>query len=622
MISFIQQHKKIFVFLADIITISVVAWLSFFLRFEGEIPAGQINNLNIFILFYLILNLPIFYWQKMYHFTWAYVGLNEFYRLIKSIIIATLILTALIVIFRDLKYIAGFPRSIIFISAFLNIFFIGILRLSKRFFVEFFQGKKTRGQSVLIIGADNLAEELARSILKNEKYNLIGFVDEAKAKQNVFIRGKPVLGKIKKLPLLIKSFNIQEIIIALEGKKEKIIREIVQKCRELDIKKIRVLPSFTEIINEKVSLNNVRNVSIEDLLGRSPVQIDTQAIKNFIVNKKILVTGAAGSIGSQLCKEILKFRPAQLIALDQNETGIFYLKNELEKNFPEPTKNFEIADICDEKKIEWLFNKYHPEIVFHAAAYKHVPLMEEHPLEATKNNIFGTLNIAQASIKHSVKNFVFISTDKAVNPTSVMGATKQVGEMICLWLNKKTPLNSKHLTGQVSTLFCAVRFGNVLDSQGNVVGLFEKQIKKGGPVEVTHPEMKRFFMITAEACLLVMQAGTLSKGGEVFILDMGQPIKIVDLAKEMITLAGYQPDVDIPIVFTQLRPGEKLFEEILTKNEIPTRYEKIYIAPLTDFNEEKISQGLKKLKDCLDNNKRDDIIKILKTIVPNYKQNN
>jgi len=610
MINFIRQYKKIFVILADLITVSVIAWLSFFLRFEGSIPNGQINNLTIFIVFSLILNLPIFYWQKLYHFTWAYVGLNEFYRLIKSTLITTLVLTALIVIFRDSKYITGFPRSIIFISAFLNIFFIGTLRLSKRFFIEFAQGKRDHGQNTLIIGADNLAEELARSVLKNKRYNLIGFIDNSEIKQKNLIHGKPVLGKIKKLPFLIKSFEIQEVIIALGEGNETLIKEVIKSCRDLGLKKIMVLPSFIEIINEKVSLKNVRDVSIEDLLGRSPVQIDTRAIQNFIANKKVLVTGAAGSIGSQLCKEILKFKPIQLIGLDQNETGIFYLKNELEKNFPELIKRFEIADICDEKKIDWLFNKHHPEIIFHAAAYKHVPLMEEHPLEAIKNNIFGTLNIAQASIKCGAKKFVFVSTDKAVNPTSVMGATKQVGEMICLWLNQ-----------QKKTNFCAVRFGNVLDSQGNVIGLFEKQIKKGGPVEITHPEMKRFFMITAEACLLVMQAGALSTGGEVFVLDMGEPIKIIDLAKEMIRLAGYQPDIDIPIVFTQPRPGEKLFEEILTKNEVPTKYEKIYVAQLSEFDEKKINNGIKELRNCLDKNNENYIIKTLKILIPTYQPN-
>lgn len=603
-----SRQRKLYFLIIDIAVIILAAYFSFLIRFEGQIPVEQLHNLKGLVILSLVISLPIFYWRKLYRFNWIYVGLNDLYRMITAITLASLLTTSLIFILRDTSIFIGFPRSIIFINYFLTLLSIGGLRIGKRMTIEMTRQQKKSGRKVLIIGAGGAGEELSRSITKFSNHNLIGFVDDDKNKQRTTLHGYPVLGTRQDIQEIVKKFGVEEIIIAFPSVDQQIIKETTQLCRQAKIEKIKILPSTEEILNEKISLNNVRDISIEDLLGRSPIQIDTQIIKNFITNKKILVTGAAGSIGSQLCKEILKFKPAQLITLDQNETGIFYLKNELDKNFPQAVKKNEIGDICDEKKVNWLFSVHRPEIVFHAAAYKHVPLMEEHPIEATKNNIFGTLNIAEASIKYGVKKFVFISTDKAVNPTSVMGATKQAGEMICLWLNKSQITN-----------FCAVRFGNVLDSQGNVIGLFEKQIKKGGPVEITHPEMKRYFMITAEACLLVMQAGALSKGGEVFVLDMGEPIKIIDLAKEMIKLAGYQPDIDIPIVFTQPRPGEKLFEEILTKNEQPTKYEKIYMAHLEESDEKKMLDGLDKLKTALAQIKKDDIIKTLKELIPSYQ---
>ena len=380
-------------------------------------------------------------------------------------------------------------------------------------------------------------------------------------------------------------------------------------CRKANLSHVKILPSTREILSGKATLANVRDISIEDLLGREKVQIDTDAISGFLAGKRVLVTGAAGSIGSHLCEQILKFKPESLIALDQNETGIFHLERNLEKLFPGIKKYFIVADICDESKIDWIFGNHQPQIIFHAAAYKHVPVMETHPEEAAKNNIFGTLNLGQAAIKHGADKFVTISTDKAINPTSVMGASKRISELVCQYLNKK---------GQ--TKFCAVRFGNVLDSQGNVVGIFEEQIKRGGPVEITHPEMKRYFMITVEACLLVMQAGAIGKGGEVFVLDMGEPIKIVDLVKEMIRLSGYEQDVDIPIVFTGMRPGEKLFEEMMLKEEIPTKNQKIFIAKLGGLKEEELIKSLENLRLAVNQVNREQIINIFRELVPEYQK--
>lgn len=371
-----------------------------------------------------------------------------------------------------------------------------------------------------------------------------------------------------------------------------------------------MLPSFSEIMHGKVSLSHIRDVSIEDLLARKPVTIDAHSMEKFLKGKRVLVTGAAGSIGSRLCHEILAFQPAQLIGIDQNETGIFDLERSLEAANNGLQKSFSlfIADICDKTRIDRIFQETTPDIVLHAAAYKHVPLMEHHPLEAIKNNIFGTLTIAQSSLRHAVNKFIFISTDKAVHPASIMGATKQVGEMICRALNNSC-----------ATQFCSVRFGNVLDSQGNVLKIFEGQIRKGGPVEVTHPEMKRYFMLTSEACRLVLQAGTLSKGGEIFMLDMGNPVTIADMAREMIRLAGYTPDIDIPIIYTAVRPGEKLFEELTTEREIPTLHEKIFIVQTEEYPLEKIIDVyLPKLRETLTTMDIASARTLLKEMIPSF----
>ncbi|MCH7758875.1 polysaccharide biosynthesis protein [Patescibacteria group bacterium] len=545
--------------------------------------------------------------ERLYSISWSFISIRELLKLFRAIIASFLGVGAVLFIFKDYSALEGFPRSIIFISGFLALLLTSGFRFSKRIYLQgfrrgVFKNFKMGGIPILIVGAGNAGEQLIRHIVssKDSPFNPIGLVDDNPMKQGILIHGIKVLGKRKDIPKIINTYKIKELIIAMSSSPQEVIRETVDIARKSGIKKIKILPGTREILAEKISLNHIRDLSIEDLLGREKVTIDTNSIKNFISKKNILVTGAAGSIGSHLCNQILKFKPQKLIALDQNETGIFHLERTLNKLFPNSNKSFIIADICDKQKIDWLFNKFKPDVIFHAAAYKHVPVMEDHPDEAVKNNIFGTLTIGQAAIKYKAEKFVLISTDKAINPTSVMGATKQVCEKICQWLNKKNV-----------TKFCAVRFGNVLDSQGNVIGIFKKQIKKGGPVEVTDPEMKRYFMVTAEACLLLMQAGAIGQDGQVFILDMGQPIKIIDLAREMIRLAGYQPDVDIPIVFTGIRQGEKLFEEILTKTEKSTKYEKIFIAKLDEIDEQKLLNALEQFKQALEKIDKSAILSIL-----------
>jgi len=387
-----------------------------------------------------------------------------------------------------------------------------------------------------------------------------------------------------------------------------IIRKAIEIARIAGIKKIKIAPALNEIISGEISFKNLKDVDVGDILSREQIFLDTKQIEAFIKNKTVLITGAAGSIGSELSRQTAKFNPSLILLLDQDETGIFNISNELENSFPNLKIKSIIADIGDKGRISEILGAFHPKIVFHAAAYKHVPLMERNSCEAVKNNIFGTENLAEASVDNNVEKFVFISTDKAVNPASVMGMTKRVGEMICQAQNKKG-----------KTRFISVRFGNVLDSRGSVIPTFRDQIKRGGPVEVTHPDMKRYFILISEACLLVMQSGAAGEGGEVFVLDMGEPVKILDLAREMIGSSGLLPDKDIAIVFSGIRPGEKLFEELLTAEEgtAATKYQRIFVAKLKDIDEVKFWGNINNLKDNLGKNNKEDLLSALKNSI-NY----
>lgn len=611
------RTRMIFFIIGDILLISLAVWLAFLLRFDGQIPNHYFSQgtLVSFIFLTLIFSLPVFYFLKLYSSSWSYVSTQELISLFKGTLLAFLFTGAALLIFRDFPQFSGFPRSTLFISYFLVFLFCGGIRFSKRIYLQLFQtGTKAEKERTLIVGAGDAGEQILRSILisKNSSYLPVGFVDDNPTKRGEMIHGLKVLGEIDDIPQIAERYQIEEMIIALPSAGSKAIRRAVEIGRKAGLKKIKVVPSIAEIINGEVSLGNLREVQVEDLLGREPVSLDTKSIENFIQNKTVLITGAAGSIGSELCRQIAKFKPSLLVVLDQDETGIFNISEELEDKFPRLKISSEICDIQDEEKINQIFNRYHPSVIFHAAAYKHVPLMEVHPDGAVKNNIFGTKIVAETAIKYGVEKLIFVSTDKAVNPTSIMGATKRVGEMICQVLNKKN-----------LTKFISVRFGNVLDSRGSVIPIFRGQIKKGGPVEVTHPEMKRYFMITPEACLLVMQAGAMGQGGEVFVLDMGNPIKILDLAKEMIRLSGFEPDKDIPIVFTGARPGEKFFEEILTAEEgtVATQNQKIFMAKLSEVDEEKLNQGLESLREAVKKSNREEIVNTLKALLPSYGPN-
>lgn len=601
--------RMVFFLAADIFFVALSIWLAFLLRFDGKIPPQYDAFIVRMIILAVIFIVPVFYFQKLYSFSWSYVGASELVSLFKATTISFIFLGIAIFISNYFPHFTNFPRSTLFISAILVFIFTSAARLSKRIYLQQTESSRFKGQErTLIVGAGDAGEQILRNIFssKTKAYFPIGFVDDSPMKKGVKIHGLNVLGKISDIPGIVENYKVKQLVIALPSASSAIIKKAVGLGKDAGVRKIKIAPPLNEIIRGEVSLKNLKDVGVEDLLGREEVFLDKKQIESFIKNNIVLITGAAGSIGSELSLQVLKFKPSLLILIDQDETGIFNISRVIREKFDDVKIQPLVADIQDKEKIQDIFKQYSPHIVFHAAAYKHVPLMEDQPDEAVKNNIFGTKALIDASIDNKVKKFIFISTDKAVNPTSVMGATKRISEMVCQAYNQKG-----------ITKFVSVRFGNVLNSRGSVIPIFKEQIKRGGPVEVTHPDMKRYFMLNSEACLLVMQAGAMGQGGEVFVLDMGKPIKILDLAKEMIRLSGLEVDKDIVIIFTGPRPGEKLFEEILTADEgiIATNNQKIFIAKMTEVDFFDINKKLDDLKNIAYKNNKEMIISSIKNII-------
>ncbi|HLV08608.1 MAG TPA: nucleoside-diphosphate sugar epimerase/dehydratase, partial [Halanaerobiales bacterium] len=505
----------------------------------------------------------------------------------------------------------SFSRGVVAINFILGIFFLGGIRFGLRILREYLLRLSTKQikTRILVVGAGDAGEMTVREMQKHPEIGkyIIGLVDDNPVKSNLEIHGKKVLGNRNDIPSIIDKYRVDEVVIAIPSAKGEDIKEIYNLSNRKDVR-VRIVPGVYEIINGEVDINQIREVKVEDLLRREQVKLNNQEIAGYLKGKRVMVTGGAGSIGSELCRQIARFEPDSLVILDINENEIYFLELELRKKFSELEIITVIASIQDKIKLNYIFNKYRPEVVFHAAAHKHVPLMENDPEEAVKNNIFGTKNAIELSDKYKVQHFVLISTDKAVNPTSVMGASKRVAEMFI-----------QQYSCQSQTGFMAVRFGNVLGSCGSVIPIFKKQIAEGGPVTVTHPDVKRYFMTIPEAVQLVIQAGALGDGGEVFVLDMGEPVRIIDLARDLIELSGLKEGEDIKIEISGLRPGEKLFEELLLDGEnIATEHERIFIAGIEKTNVNKVNSSLDILEEQIKKPDKEGIVDTLKELVVRY----
>lgn len=604
-----HRSKKLFVFIVDTGLVAVAFALSFLLRFDFHPPyaMGDLFWQGLFVA--LTVKPLVFIATGFYRNLWRYASLQDAINIFKVVSIASAVTGS---IFIFLHYFSTFPRSIIVLDWFLLLFMISASRLAWRFYREFFLIlKNTKGRTTLIIGAGEAGSLLLKELRREpaSPYRIIGFVDDDKLKQGMRLNGVPVLGTLGQLQGIIRKFRVEEVIIAIPSTSGKVIRSIVENCKMSGVR-FRILPSIRDLMDCKISASQIKDVEIEDLLGREPVVLDEVGIGNYLTGRNVLVSGAAGSIGSEICRQVARFRPAKLILLDNAETPLFHFERELSARHPELALVPLIGDVGNRGKIESVFHEFLPDVVFHAAAYKHVPLMEYNPLEAVANNIGGTRVLADAADRFGVRDFVMISTDKAVNPTNVMGATKRVGEIYVQALSRNS-----------STRFTTVRFGNVLGSNGSVVPLFKEQIKAGGPVTVTDPNVVRYFMTIPEAVQLVLQAGCLGKGGEIFVLDMGDPVRIVDLAEELIRLSGFVPYEDIKINFTGLRPGEKLFEELLMAGEgvKPTTHEKIRVAAAVETDPAAVTAGLEELLWLTSEQGIPAVMKSLRRMVPEFK---
>ncbi|MCP3873102.1 MAG: polysaccharide biosynthesis protein, partial [Desulfobacteraceae bacterium] len=567
----ISNSKNIFILiLSDTALLAIAYFLAYAIRFEGRLGPPRIENIRQTIALVIICKLFVFYIFNLYSGMWRYTGIIDLINIIKSVFISSAVILSILLMFSRFQ---GFSRSVFVIDALFTLIFIAGSRLLIRLLLSHgsasFLSKNVKHDDfnrILIIGAGDAGEKVVREINENPsmQYKAVGFLDDNKRKTGKAIHGIRVLGTIDELNAIVVKHSVNEVLIALSSATGEEIRRVVDICKQSDIT-YKTLPGLSELIDGKVSIKAMRDISYKDLLRRSPVKLENDKISLFLNEKTVLITGAGGSIGSELCRQVCRYKPAIVLLFDASEANLYAIQMELKHIITYIKYRAILGRIQDEKLVHQVLNKYKPDVIFHAAAYKHVPLVERNPWEGVSSNIIGTQILVKAAIYHQIDRFVLVSTDKAVRPTNVMGASKRVTEKII------------QVQDTGSTKFIAVRFGNVIGSSGSVIPLFHSQIKKGGPVTVTHPEITRYFMTIEEAAQLILQAFTMGEGGEIFILNMGTPIKIADMAKDLIRLAGKKPDSEIKIKYTGLRPGEKLYEELITEGEgiVKTGHDKI-----------------------------------------------
>lgn len=607
----IRNYKKFALVFYDIIFINFSFLMALFFRFNTDIPLIYINSYKTSAVFITVIYIFIYYLFNLYKSLWKLAGIDEFMMGGVGNITAA----AVIILFSSF-YPQRLPYSVIILSGmFITMFTLGFrffYRIYRRASGVFRRIDKSDYKRVLIIGAGYAGVSIVKEIKRDEEmeYQTVGFIDDDKNKLGKVISGIHVMGTRNDIKNIVDRCGINLIIIAIPSLSMEERKKLVRLCNDAGCK-TKIIPGVCELIDGKVSLSRMRNVDVKDLLGREPIQLDNKGISNYITDNVILVTGGGGSIGSELCRQIVSYEPKELIILDIYENNAYEIQNELLRKNPQLNLKVIIASVRDKRRLERIFAQYRPDIIFHAAAHKHVPLMEFSPEEAIKNNVCGTLNTAECADKYAAKRFVLISTDKAVNPTNVMGASKRMCEMVIQAINAKS-----------KTEFVAVRFGNVLGSNGSVIPLFKKQIEEKGPVTVTHKDITRFFMLIPEAAQLVLQAGAFAEGGEIFVLDMGSPVKIYDLAKDLIKLSGYEPNVDIKIQVTGLRPGEKLYEELLMTEEglQNTEHNKIFIGKPGVFELENIKRQIQEMLDIIQFGTRNQIMNKIAEVVPTYQR--
>lgn len=596
-------RDKLKLILIDAIILAVMPVVALLLRFEGEIPAAQFDTIRTCLPWMVVLSLAVFYFYGMYHRMWHYARMRDLIAIVGAVTLSQASVFILTVLFS-----IAIPRSVMIITWLLDLGAIGASRLMFKINLDLVTESKGGRENLLIVGAGDAGAMLARELEQNDAatISIVGFVDDDEKKQKGRLAGFPILGTIRDLPAVVRKHKVDTIVIAIPSADGDAIRQIDRQCRKTGAN-VRIMPGIYEMISGEAGMGELREIRLEDLLRRDPIQLDFDQITGYIAGKTVLITGAGGSIGSELSRQISRVGAKEIILLGRGENSIYEIHQELKRKFPEQTYHTVIANITDRARMERIFKRFQPQVVFHAAAHKHVPLMEIQPEEAIKNNVFGTKNVAELADENQAEIFVLISTDKAVNPTSVMGATKRTAELVLQEINQHS-----------QTKFVTVRFGNVLGSRGSVVPLFEKQIAAGGPVTVTHKDMTRFFMTIPEAVQLVLQAGSQAEGGEVFLFDMGKPVKINDMAEDLIRLHGLTPGRDIKIVYTGLRPGEKLYEELLTSEEgtTSTKHKKIFKAQIQPLDEADLQQSLQTLRDVTDTRI---ILQTLKHMIPTYK---
>lgn len=584
------RWKRILQVITDSALVATGFAMAYLIRFDGHVTQLYLHQLATLVPAVVALQLSANWTLGVYRRLWRYTGLTEVMELGLSV----LTVTTCFLVARALGWLAvdnnHLSYGIIFVNAGISFLTLVGPRVLRRLMTEHSQRRHWRQpvrKRVLVVGAGEAGLMVLREMsLRSDGVDIVGLIDDDPAKVRKRIGAITVFGTTSELPKFIENLFIDQVIIAMPSAPPSETRRIVEMCRQAEVE-TRILPGLYELIDGKVSINQLREVSLEDLLGRDPVKLDTDSISGYIAGRSVLVTGAGGSIGSELCRQIMRFRPSRLILLGKGENSIFTIQQELARKVDGVEVVAVIADVRENQRMKGVFEQFKPEVVFHAAAHKHVPLMESNVSEAVANNVFGTKCVAELSAAYGVKTFVLVSSDKAVNPTSVMGATKRTAELVI-----------QNLAQLTETKYVAVRFGNVLASRGSVIPLWKQQISKGGPITVTHPDATRYFMLIPEAVQLILQAGALGNGGEIFVLDMGKPVKILDLANDLIRFSGLSPGVDIDIEFVGLRPGEKLYEELLTAEEGLTKtvYEKIFVGQPQPIDRQGLQNSMDRLK--------------------------